>query len=86
MYHLESQSNAFIETDDRTEADQNRSAELILTLCSRSRRQLGNKESQFGFSAESVDEPPDLDAAIAYYQLDEANEVFPPLSVRDQNL
>ncbi|XP_037830580.1 putative bifunctional UDP-N-acetylglucosamine transferase and deubiquitinase ALG13 [Kryptolebias marmoratus] len=50
----------------------------------RSRRQLGaalNKECQFGFPAETVDEPADLDAAIAYYQLDDANEaVFPTLS------
>ncbi|XP_044200091.1 putative bifunctional UDP-N-acetylglucosamine transferase and deubiquitinase ALG13 isoform X1 [Thunnus albacares] len=49
----------------------------------RSRRQLAaalNKECQFGFPAETVDEPADLDAAIAYYQLDDANDaVFPPL-------
>ncbi|KAM7394869.1 hypothetical protein PAMP_021644 [Pampus punctatissimus] len=51
---------------------------------SRSRRQLAaalNKECQFGFPAETVDEPADLDAAIAYYQLDDTNgTVFPPLS------
>ncbi|XP_023148626.2 putative bifunctional UDP-N-acetylglucosamine transferase and deubiquitinase ALG13 isoform X2 [Amphiprion ocellaris] len=47
----------------------------------RSRRQLAlNKEVQFGFPAEAVEEPADLDAAIAYYQLDDANDsVFPPL-------
>ncbi|KAM6939558.1 LOW QUALITY PROTEIN: putative bifunctional UDP-N-acetylglucosamine transferase and deubiquitinase ALG13 [Xenentodon cancila] len=49
----------------------------------RSRRQLAaalNKECQFGFPAEVVEEPADLDAAIAYYQLDDANEaIFPPL-------
>ncbi|KAM9857045.1 putative bifunctional UDP-N-acetylglucosamine transferase and deubiquitinase ALG13 [Aulostomus maculatus] len=48
----------------------------------RSRRQLAsalNKECQFGFPAEA-DESADLDAAIAYYQLDDANDaVFPPL-------
>ncbi|CAK6984254.1 putative bifunctional UDP-N-acetylglucosamine transferase and deubiquitinase ALG13 [Scomber scombrus] len=48
----------------------------------RSRRQLAaalNKECQFGFS-EAGDEAADLDAAIAYYQLDGANDaVFPPL-------
>lgn len=49
----------------------------------RSRRQLAvalNKECQFGFSAEVVEEPQDLDGAITYYQLDDANDsVFPPL-------
>ncbi|XP_028272210.1 putative bifunctional UDP-N-acetylglucosamine transferase and deubiquitinase ALG13 [Parambassis ranga] len=49
----------------------------------RSRRQLAatlNKECQFGFSAEAVEEPADLDAAIAYYQLDEAGDtVFSPM-------
>ncbi|XP_040002500.1 putative bifunctional UDP-N-acetylglucosamine transferase and deubiquitinase ALG13 isoform X1 [Xiphias gladius] len=49
----------------------------------RSRRQLVaalNKECQFGFPAETVEEPADLDAAIAYYQLDDASDaVFPPL-------
>ncbi|KAM7420014.1 hypothetical protein PAMA_016893 [Pampus argenteus] len=49
----------------------------------RSRRQLAaalNKECQFGFPAETADEPADLDAAIAYYQLDDTNStVFPPL-------
>ncbi|XP_008299858.1 putative bifunctional UDP-N-acetylglucosamine transferase and deubiquitinase ALG13 [Stegastes partitus] len=47
----------------------------------RSRRQLAlNKEVQFGFPAEAVEEPADLDTAITYYQLDDANDgVFPPL-------
>ncbi|XP_072240088.1 putative bifunctional UDP-N-acetylglucosamine transferase and deubiquitinase ALG13 [Leuresthes tenuis] len=49
----------------------------------RSRRQLAaalNKECQFGFPAEAVDESADLDGGIAYYQLDDASEaVFPPL-------
>uniref|UniRef100_A0A3P8TJH6 ubiquitinyl hydrolase 1 n=1 Tax=Amphiprion percula TaxID=161767 RepID=A0A3P8TJH6_AMPPE len=51
----------------------------------RSRRQLAlNKEVQFGFPAEAVEEPADLDVAIAYYQLDDANDgVFPPLPVRN---
>ncbi|XP_051238628.1 putative bifunctional UDP-N-acetylglucosamine transferase and deubiquitinase ALG13 isoform X1 [Dicentrarchus labrax] len=45
----------------------------------RSRRQL-NKECQFGFSAEAVEEPTDLDPTMAYYQLDDAGDaVFPPL-------
>ncbi|XP_026215106.1 putative bifunctional UDP-N-acetylglucosamine transferase and deubiquitinase ALG13 isoform X2 [Anabas testudineus] len=48
----------------------------------RSRRQLAaalNKECQFSFS-EAVEEPDDLDAAMAYYQLDDGNDtVFPPL-------
>nr|XP_020475966.1 putative bifunctional UDP-N-acetylglucosamine transferase and deubiquitinase ALG13 isoform X2 [Monopterus albus] len=48
----------------------------------RSRRQLAaalSKECQFGFS-EAAEEQADLDAAITYYQLDDANEgVFPPL-------
>ncbi|KAM4750215.1 LOW QUALITY PROTEIN: putative bifunctional UDP-N-acetylglucosamine transferase and deubiquitinase ALG13 [Anableps anableps] len=48
----------------------------------RSRRHLlaVNKECQFGFPAEAVEEPADLDPPIAYYQLEDANEtVFPPL-------
>ncbi|KAK2918361.1 putative bifunctional UDP-N-acetylglucosamine transferase and deubiquitinase ALG13 isoform X2 [Channa argus] len=49
----------------------------------RSRRQLAaalNKECQFSFT-EAVEEPPDLDTAIAYYQLDDGNDtVFPPLA------
>ncbi|XP_056228646.1 putative bifunctional UDP-N-acetylglucosamine transferase and deubiquitinase ALG13 isoform X1 [Seriola aureovittata] len=53
----------------------------------RSRRQLVaalNKECQFGFLPETVEEPADLDAAIAYYQLDDASDtVFPPLPVSD---
>lgn len=53
---------------------------------SRSRRQLAaalNKECQFSFS-EAVEEPDDLDAAMAYYQLDDGNDtVFPPLPVRE---
>uniref|UniRef100_A0A8C9XF70 ubiquitinyl hydrolase 1 n=1 Tax=Sander lucioperca TaxID=283035 RepID=A0A8C9XF70_SANLU len=52
----------------------------------RSRRQLAaalNKECQFGFSAETVDESSDLDGNITYYQLDNGSEaVFPPLPVR----
>uniref|UniRef100_A0A665T1L3 ubiquitinyl hydrolase 1 n=1 Tax=Echeneis naucrates TaxID=173247 RepID=A0A665T1L3_ECHNA len=43
----------------------------------RSRRQLVaalSKECQFGFPAETVEEPSDLDAAIAYYQLDDASD------------
>ncbi|XP_041839920.1 putative bifunctional UDP-N-acetylglucosamine transferase and deubiquitinase ALG13 isoform X2 [Melanotaenia boesemani] len=55
----------------------------------RSRRQLAaalNKECQFGFPAEAVDDPADLEAGMAYYQLDDSNEaVFPPLPVRNQN-
>ncbi|XP_070684443.1 putative bifunctional UDP-N-acetylglucosamine transferase and deubiquitinase ALG13 [Pempheris klunzingeri] len=48
----------------------------------RSRRQLAalNKECQFSFSAEAGEEPTDLDATMAYYQLDDAADaVFPPL-------
>ncbi|XP_070838719.1 putative bifunctional UDP-N-acetylglucosamine transferase and deubiquitinase ALG13 [Chaetodon trifascialis] len=48
----------------------------------RSRRQLAalNKDCQFGFSAEAVEEPTDLDPTITYYQLDDASDaVFPPL-------
>nr|XP_046233849.1 putative bifunctional UDP-N-acetylglucosamine transferase and deubiquitinase ALG13 isoform X2 [Scatophagus argus] len=48
----------------------------------RSRRQLAalNKECQFGFSAEVVEEPTDLEPAIAYYQLDDGTDtIFPPL-------
>ncbi|XP_026179697.1 putative bifunctional UDP-N-acetylglucosamine transferase and deubiquitinase ALG13 [Mastacembelus armatus] len=48
----------------------------------RSRRQLAaalNKECQFGFS-DVPEEQPDLDAAIAFYPLDDTSEaVFPPL-------
>nr|XP_015827937.2 putative bifunctional UDP-N-acetylglucosamine transferase and deubiquitinase ALG13 isoform X1 [Nothobranchius furzeri] len=48
----------------------------------RSRRQLGtNKECQFGLSAETGEEPSGLEAAIAYYQLDDTNDaVFTPLT------
>ncbi|KAM3624481.1 uncharacterized protein V6R79_024007 [Siganus canaliculatus] len=49
----------------------------------RSRRQLAtlNKECQFGFSAEAVEEPTDLDPTIAYYQMDNSSDsVFPPLA------
>ncbi|KAM7393480.1 hypothetical protein PAMP_020346 [Pampus punctatissimus] len=53
---------------------------------SHSRHQLAatlNKECQFGFPAETVDEPAVLDAALAYHQLDDTNgTVFPPLPVR----
>lgn len=63
---------------------------VLVGLFSRSRRQLAatlNKECQFGFSAEAVEEPADLDAAIAYYQLDEAGDtVFSPLQVRTKTL
>ncbi|XP_061573163.1 putative bifunctional UDP-N-acetylglucosamine transferase and deubiquitinase ALG13 [Cololabis saira] len=49
----------------------------------RSRRHLTaalNKECQFGFPGEVVEEQADLDGAITYYQLDDANEaIFPPL-------
>ncbi|KAM7405547.1 hypothetical protein PAMP_012806 [Pampus punctatissimus] len=39
-----------------------------------------NRECQFGFPAEMMDEPADLDAAIPYHQLDDTNgTVFPPL-------
>uniref|UniRef100_A0A3P8WZ28 ubiquitinyl hydrolase 1 n=1 Tax=Cynoglossus semilaevis TaxID=244447 RepID=A0A3P8WZ28_CYNSE len=52
----------------------------------RSRRQLMaplNKDCQFGFPPETGEDPPDLDTAIAYYQLDDtSNGVFPPLPVR----
>uniref|UniRef100_A0A8D3D308 ubiquitinyl hydrolase 1 n=1 Tax=Scophthalmus maximus TaxID=52904 RepID=A0A8D3D308_SCOMX len=52
----------------------------------RSRRQLVaalNKDCQFGFPGDAAEEPADLDAAIAYYQLDDASDaIFPPLSVR----
>lgn len=55
-------------------------------LCRRSRRQLMaplNKDCQFGFPPETGEDPPDLDTAIAYYQLDDtSNGVFPPLPVR----
>ncbi|MEQ2199206.1 hypothetical protein XENOCAPTIV_027480, partial [Xenoophorus captivus] len=56
-------------------------------LCSRSRRHLVavNKDCQFGFPAETVEEPADLDPPIAYYQLDDASEVvFPAMPVRNQ--
>uniref|UniRef100_A0A671TCM1 ubiquitinyl hydrolase 1 n=1 Tax=Sparus aurata TaxID=8175 RepID=A0A671TCM1_SPAAU len=49
---------------------------------SRSRRQLAalNKDCQFGFSTDAVDETTDLDPTIAYYQLDDGGDgVFPPL-------
>lgn len=61
---------------------------ICCCLFSRSLRQLEalNKECQFGFSAEAVEEPPDLDPAMAYYQLDDgADAVFPPLPVRKEN-
>ncbi|XP_047431762.1 putative bifunctional UDP-N-acetylglucosamine transferase and deubiquitinase ALG13 isoform X2 [Mugil cephalus] len=49
----------------------------------RSRRQLAaaiNKECQFGFAAEAVEESPDLEAAMAYYQLEDAGDaIYPPL-------
>ncbi|XP_012714078.2 putative bifunctional UDP-N-acetylglucosamine transferase and deubiquitinase ALG13 [Fundulus heteroclitus] len=47
----------------------------------RSRRHLlVNKECQFGFPADGVEETADLDPPIAYYQLEDANEaIFPPL-------
>ncbi|XP_062244220.1 putative bifunctional UDP-N-acetylglucosamine transferase and deubiquitinase ALG13 isoform X2 [Platichthys flesus] len=49
----------------------------------RSRRQLVaaiNKDCQFGYPAETGEEPGDLDSAITYYQLDDASDaVFPPL-------
>ncbi|MEQ2271757.1 hypothetical protein XENORESO_008801, partial [Xenotaenia resolanae] len=46
----------------------------------RSRRHLVavNKDCQFGFPAETVEEPADLDPPIAYYQLDDASEVVFP--------
>uniref|UniRef100_A0A8C6KI13 ubiquitinyl hydrolase 1 n=1 Tax=Nothobranchius furzeri TaxID=105023 RepID=A0A8C6KI13_NOTFU len=52
----------------------------------RSRRQLGtNKECQFGLSAETGEEPSGLEAAIAYYQLDDTNDassaVAPPATI-----
>uniref|UniRef100_A0A3P9MQY3 UDP-N-acetylglucosamine transferase subunit ALG13 n=1 Tax=Oryzias latipes TaxID=8090 RepID=A0A3P9MQY3_ORYLA len=49
----------------------------------RSRRQLAavlNKDGQFGFSAEGVEEHADLETAMAYYQLDDAEAVLPPLA------
>ncbi|XP_041642200.1 putative bifunctional UDP-N-acetylglucosamine transferase and deubiquitinase ALG13 isoform X2 [Cheilinus undulatus] len=49
----------------------------------RSRRQLAalNKECQFGFPTEASEEPTDLDATMAYYQLDDGGEaVFPQLT------
>uniref|UniRef100_A0A3Q2CJN8 ubiquitinyl hydrolase 1 n=1 Tax=Cyprinodon variegatus TaxID=28743 RepID=A0A3Q2CJN8_CYPVA len=48
----------------------------------RSRRHLVavNKECQFGFPAEAVDESADMDPPVAYYQLEDSNEgVFPAL-------
>ncbi|XP_024123033.1 putative bifunctional UDP-N-acetylglucosamine transferase and deubiquitinase ALG13 isoform X3 [Oryzias melastigma] len=49
----------------------------------RTRRQLAavlNKDGQFGFSAEAVEEPADLETAMAYYQLDDAEAILPPLA------
>ncbi|XP_068561442.1 UDP-N-acetylglucosamine transferase subunit ALG13-like isoform X1 [Cebidichthys violaceus] len=50
----------------------------------RSRRQLAaamNKDGQFGFPPEvEEEEPSDLDATITFYQLDDADGVFPPLA------
>uniref|UniRef100_A0A4W6DM30 ubiquitinyl hydrolase 1 n=1 Tax=Lates calcarifer TaxID=8187 RepID=A0A4W6DM30_LATCA len=49
----------------------------------RSRRQLVaalNKECQFGFTADSVEESADLDAAIAYYQLDDTGDTGPAVA------
>lgn len=62
-------------------------SQLFVFLCasSRSRRQLAalNKDCQFGFSTDAVDETTDLDPTIAYYQLDDGGDgVFPPLPVR----
>uniref|UniRef100_A0A8C2Z8A8 ubiquitinyl hydrolase 1 n=1 Tax=Cyclopterus lumpus TaxID=8103 RepID=A0A8C2Z8A8_CYCLU len=54
----------------------------------RSRRQLAtalNKDGQYGFPAEAEEEPSDLDATITFYQLDDADNVFPPLAVRPGN-
>lgn len=63
---------------------------MSVVVFSRSRRQLVaalNKECQFGFTADSVEESADLDAAIAYYQLDDTGDtVFPPLPVRKPKL
>lgn len=56
-------------------------------LSRRTRRQLAavlNKDGQFGFSAEAVEEPADLETAMAYYQLDDAEAILPPLAVRKQ--
>ncbi len=56
--------------------------QISSVLFSRSRRHL-NKECQFGFSAEAVEEQTDLDPTITYYQLDNSSDApFPPLSVR----
>lgn len=55
---------------------------------SRTRRQLAalDKESQYGFSADVGEEPPDLDPALSYYQLDDgADAVFTPLLVRTRS-
>ncbi|KAL6111255.1 alg13 [Pungitius sinensis] len=49
----------------------------------RSRRQLAaalNKDGQFGFPAEVEEETSDLDSNITFYQLDDADAVFPPLA------
>lgn len=56
---------------------------------SRSRRQLAalDKESQYGFSADVGEEPPDLDPALSYYQLDDGSDaVFTPLLVRTKTM
>lgn len=61
------------------------SAACRAVVFSRSRRQLAalDKESQYGFSADVGEEPPDLDPALSYYQLDDgADAVFTPLLVR----
>ena len=59
---------------------------ICCCLFSRSQRQLvaaWNKECQFDFLAETVEEPADLYAAIPYHQLDEASDATsPPLPVR----
>jgi len=59
----------------------------LLTPClsRRSRRQLAttlNKDGQYGFPTDAEEEPADLDATITFYQLDDADGVFPPLAVR----
>lgn len=57
-------------------------------VSSRSRRQLAalDKESQYGFSADVGEEPPDLDPALSYYQLEDgADAVFTPLLVRTRS-
>lgn len=60
----------------------------IAVVFSRTRRQLAalDKESQYGFSADVGEEPPDLDPALTYYQLDDgADAVFTPLLVRTRS-